>query len=117
MRGAGQFTQSVRNMARYLDRLITRATSQSEQLNIIRQGGEEFTGTRCRQGHSEQEPPTAATILAYAGIRRALAEAGKLKELTVAERRLAEQRQNNAEALVQRVGPDQKEVRHRWSRP
>ena len=99
MRGAGQDPQAVRNMEQYLDRLKN-ARDISEQLNIIRQGGEDVYRHALEQTHSEQEAANRRnTFWAQQGYDARLAEAGKLKEMTAAERRLAEQRQNNAEAL------------------
>ena len=104
MKNAGPDRESVRNMSDYLDRL-TNAKSVAEQLNIIREGGEQVFNNARKQGYSEQEAANRRNnFWQLQGYNAQLANAGKLEEMTQEEQRLAEQRQKNAEALSNRDG-------------
>jgi hypothetical protein len=108
MRGAGHDEQSVRNMQAYLDRL-THARDITEQLNIIREGGEQVYNNARKQGYSEQEAANRrSNFWQMQGYNAALANAGKLKEMSEEEKRLADQRQKSAEALANEWGQVEK---------
>ena len=110
MRQAGHDPQAVKNMEDYLDRL-THAKTLTEELNIIREGGEQVFNNARRQGYSEQEAANRRNnFWQMQGYNAQLANAGKLKEMTEEEQRLADQRQKNAEALANRVGPGRQEI-------
>jgi hypothetical protein len=110
LKNAGPDRESVRNMEQYLDRL-THAATVAEQLNIIRQGGEQVYNNARRQGYSEQEAANRRNnFWQLQGYNAQLASAGKLQELSKEEQRLADQRQKNAEALSNEMG----QVTKKW---
>ncbi|RXG91591.1 hypothetical protein [Bradyrhizobium zhanjiangense] len=105
---AGPGREAVENMQRFLDRL-TSAKTIADQLNIIRQGGEQVYRHALEQTHSEQEAAARRNqFYADLGYNSRLREAGQLQNLTKEEQALADQRQRNAEALSNQWGQVQK---------
>lgn len=101
---AGPSRAAVENMSRFLDRL-TSAKTVADQLNTIREGGEQVYRHALEQTHSEQEAANRRNkFFAEFGYDARLKEAGQLQNLTKEEQALADQRQKNAEALSNEWG-------------
>ncbi|MBR0753511.1 hypothetical protein JQ604_15085 [Bradyrhizobium jicamae] len=101
---AGPGREAVENMQRFLDRL-TSAKTVADQLNIIREGGEQVYRHALEQTHSEQEAANRRNqFYADLGYNSRLREAGQLQNLSKAEQELADKRQRNAEALSNEWG-------------
>jgi hypothetical protein len=104
LKNAGPDRESVQNMQAYIDRL-TRAKTVAEQLNIMREGGEQVYRNAIRSGASEQEAANRRNqFWQMQGYNALLANAGKLKELSAAEQERANKRQAEAEALANQWG-------------
>jgi hypothetical protein len=96
--------QSRRNMTAYLDRL-SRASTLAEQLNIIRQGGENIYRETLERTHSTQRAAAVRNeFWAKQGYNALLQNAGKLQELSKEEQRIADERAARAEALSNQLG-------------
>jgi uncharacterized protein (TIGR02594 family) len=111
MRQAGHDPEAIRNMEQYLDRL-THARDITEQLNIIRQGGEQVFNNARRQGYGEQEAANRRNnFWQMQGYNAQLANAGVLEKLSEEEKKIAAERQKNAEALSNQMG----QIERKWN--
>ena len=111
MRQAGHDPQAVKNMQDYLDRL-THARDITEQLNIIREGGEQVFNNARKQGYSEQEAANRRNnFWQMQSYNAQIANAGALAKMSEEEKRIAAERQDNAEALSNEMG----KIERKWN--
>ena len=104
LKNAGPDRESLQNMNAYLDRL-TNAKTIAQQLNIIREGGEQVYQNAVRKGASEQEAANRRNqFWQMQGYNAQLANAGKLEELSAEEQKRANQRHKEADDLANQWG-------------
>jgi hypothetical protein len=102
--------QSRANMEAYLDRLA-RAQTLADQLNVIREGGENVYRNTLERTHSEQRAAAARNeFWAKQGYNAKLAEAGALEKLSEEEKRIAKERGDRAEAFSNQIGRMRKTI-------
>ena len=111
MRGAGHDPQAVKNMEDYLNRL-THAKKLNDELNIIREGGEQVYNNARRQGYSEQEASNRRNnFWQLQGYDAQLMALSKAKEMTAEERRIQDERIAQGNKLADITG----NIANKWS--
>ena len=111
MRQAGHDPQAVRNMEQYLDRL-THAKKLSDELNIIREGGEQVYNNARKQGYSEQEAANRRNnFWQMQGYDAQLLALNKAKEMTAEQRHIQDERITQGNKLADITG----DIANKWS--
>ena len=110
MQAAGHDPEAQKNMEAYLDSLKN-AKTLAEELNVIRQGGEDVYRHALEQTHSEVEAANRRNnFWAKQGYDAQLQALTKAEELTKEEQELADQRIRNATAYSNKLS----EVSGKW---
>ncbi|KYK50055.1 hypothetical protein A1D31_22345 [Bradyrhizobium liaoningense] len=109
-KNAGSDPESIRNMDAYINRLRN-AKDITEQINIIREGGEQVYQNAIRAGASTQEAANRRTrFQQMQGYDAALAHAGAIKELNAEEQARADERLKRAGDLSLQLG----QIKKKW---
>ena len=101
---------NVDNMRAYINRLEN-AKTVAQQLNIIREAGEQVYNNARRRGYGEQEAANLRNnFWAKQGYTAQLAELHNAKELSAEQQRWADERFKNAQAYSKELG----EIGNKW---
>jgi hypothetical protein len=110
LKQAGPDAQAVQNMRDYLDRLRD-AKTLAEQLNVMREGGEQVYRNALRETGSTQEAANRRNeFWSKQGYNALLAAGGNLRELSAEEQRLADERAKRADAYSNQLG----QIESKW---